>query len=98
LANKLHECGSFGVSSQEYLKYALGNRERWEGQGEEIVAELVRELAVVELVKKAELGNERAIAELVKEVELGNDLAISERREDRGEDTVADLVQDLVTA
>jgi hypothetical protein len=46
LAKKLHECGSFGVSSQEYLKYALQNRQRWEEQGEEIVAELVKELAI----------------------------------------------------
>jgi hypothetical protein len=44
LAKKLHECGSFGVSSQEYLKYAMENRHRWEDQGEEIVAELVKEL------------------------------------------------------
>jgi hypothetical protein len=98
LAKKLHECGSFGVSSQEYLKYALGNRQRWEEDGEEIVTELVNEMAVVELVKEAELGNELAIAELVKEVELGNDLAISERREDEGEETVADLVEDLASA
>jgi hypothetical protein len=46
LAKKLHECGSFGVSSQEYLNYALQNRQRWEDQGEEIVAELVKELAI----------------------------------------------------
>jgi class 3 adenylate cyclase len=58
LAKKLHECGSFGVSSQEYLKYALANRQRWEDQGEEIVAELVNELAIAKLFKKAELVNE----------------------------------------
>jgi hypothetical protein len=44
LAKKLHQCGSFGVSSQEYLKYALENRRRWEDQGEEIVANLVEEI------------------------------------------------------
>jgi hypothetical protein len=44
LAKKLHQCGSFGVSSQEYLKYALENRRRWEDQGEEIVANLVEEM------------------------------------------------------
>lgn len=29
LANKLKECGVFGVSSDEYLNYALENRREW---------------------------------------------------------------------
>jgi hypothetical protein len=49
LAKKLEECGSFGVSSQEYLKYALENRQRWEDQGKEIVAELLRAELATEL-------------------------------------------------
>jgi class 3 adenylate cyclase len=71
LAKKLHECGSFGVSSKEYLKYALGNRQRWEEQGEKIVSGLVNELVIAELVKKAEV---------VKKAERGNELGVSEHR------------------
>jgi hypothetical protein len=37
LAKKLSECGLFGVSSDEYLTYALRNREEWEKRGEEVV-------------------------------------------------------------
>jgi len=38
LAKKLKDCGVFGVSSDEYLSYALKNRKEWEDQGAEIVA------------------------------------------------------------
>ncbi len=38
LAKKLSERGIFGVSSDEYLDYALNNREEWERKGEDIVA------------------------------------------------------------
>jgi hypothetical protein len=41
LAKKLKECGGFGVSSDEYLNYALWNRQEWEERGQEIVAEMV---------------------------------------------------------
>ena len=40
LANKLKECGVFGVSSTEYLQYALSNRSEWQVRGKEIVAEM----------------------------------------------------------
>ena len=40
LAKKLKDCGVFGVSSDEYLNYALRNREEWELRGEEVVAVL----------------------------------------------------------
>jgi len=39
LTKKLKECGVFGVSSDEYLKYAVANREQWSRMGEAIVAE-----------------------------------------------------------
>ena len=38
LAKKLKECGVFGVSGDECLQYALGNREEWVVKGEGIVA------------------------------------------------------------
>eukprot|EP00934_Nitzschia_sp_Nitz4_P003323 Nitzschia sp. Nitz4//scaffold172_size47551//32245//35933//NITZ4_007146-RA/size47551-snap-gene-0.66-mRNA-1//1//CDS//3329538765//3313//frame0 len=44
LAKKLSDCGVFGVSSDEYLGYALKNREEWENKGEGIVQELMSEL------------------------------------------------------
>ena len=44
LARKLKECGVFGVSSDEYLNYALKNRDEWSRRGEEVVAELVRDV------------------------------------------------------
>lgn len=41
LAKKLKECGVFGVSSEEYLNYAVRNRSEWERRGREIVAEMI---------------------------------------------------------
>jgi hypothetical protein len=41
LAKKLKDCGVFGVSSDEYLSYALKNRQEWEDRGLEVVAGLV---------------------------------------------------------
>eukprot|EP00977_Amphora_coffeiformis_P020712 scaffold8447_cov186-Amphora_coffeaeformis.AAC.1 len=41
LAKKLKECNVFGVSSDEYLSYAMANKEEWEQKGQQIVAELV---------------------------------------------------------
>ena len=37
LAKKLKECGVFGVSSDEYLQYAMENRNEWELKGRGIV-------------------------------------------------------------
>ena len=41
MAKKLKECGVFGVSSDEYLNYALENRREWEARGESLVQEMV---------------------------------------------------------
>ena len=57
LANKLAECGVFGVSSTEYLQYARSNRSEWQARGKEIVSEMrVRALAMKG--KDAEVYNE----------------------------------------
>jgi len=40
LAEKLDDCGVFGVSSHEYLNYALENRREWERKGKNVVEEL----------------------------------------------------------
>jgi hypothetical protein len=37
LAKKLENCGCFGVSSHEYLNYAMANRDEWVREGESIV-------------------------------------------------------------
>lgn len=42
LANKLKECGVFGVSSDEYLNYALENRREWANKGEEVVEKYIK--------------------------------------------------------
>ena len=42
LALKLKECGVFGVSSDEYLNYALANRTEWEKKGAELVEQYVK--------------------------------------------------------
>ena len=41
LAGKLEECQVFGVSSDEFLNYAVNNRKEWERQGHDIVKEMV---------------------------------------------------------
>ena len=40
LAKKLHNCGVFGVTSEEYLNYAVANRNEWAAKGEELVEKL----------------------------------------------------------
>jgi len=40
LAKKLKRCGVFGVSSDEYLNYALKNRQEWQDRGQEVVEEM----------------------------------------------------------
>ncbi len=54
LANKLKECNVFGVSSDEYLGYALRNRAEWEERGEEILKSIVNECSpVLGIVREA---------------------------------------------
>jgi hypothetical protein len=51
LAKKLQSCGVFGVSSDEYLSYAMQNRKEWEERGEEVVKEMVRNARKKELAR-----------------------------------------------
>ena len=44
LAKKLKECGVFGVSSDEYLQYAISNRNEWEVKGEAMLEQLMKEV------------------------------------------------------
>ncbi|KAL7558291.1 hypothetical protein ACA910_020376 [Epithemia clementina (nom. ined.)] len=43
LANKLKDCGVFGVSSDEYLNYATRNKREWMARGHQIVEEFKEE-------------------------------------------------------
>ena len=43
----LSDCGVFGVSSDEYLNYALQNRKEWEDVGEQAVAEMIEKVQKV---------------------------------------------------
>ncbi len=56
LAKMLNECGVFGVSSDEYLEYALENRREWELRGKEVVEMMVDKYCrdVPDEVKKEE--------------------------------------------
>lgn len=47
LAKKLKDCGVFGVSSDEYLNYAIRNRKEWEERGREAVDEMVEKVKMV---------------------------------------------------
>jgi hypothetical protein len=40
LAKKLKECGVFGVASDEYLNFAVKNRQEWESRGKALVEEM----------------------------------------------------------
>jgi class 3 adenylate cyclase len=56
LAKKLKDCGVFGVSSDEYLDYAIANRTEWEIKGKEIVRDYLM------LYKKDESGSNLGLA------------------------------------
>lgn len=49
LAKKLKECGAFGISSDEYLHYALENRAEWERKGEAIVEAMKSDASAAEM-------------------------------------------------
>ena len=48
LAKKLKDCGVFGVSSDEYLNYAMQNRNEWKDRGQEIVLEMIEKVKMME--------------------------------------------------
>jgi hypothetical protein len=48
LAKKLKDCGVFGVSSDEYLNYAMQNRNEWKDRGQEIVLEMMEKVKAME--------------------------------------------------
>ena len=59
LTSKLKECNVFGVSSAEYLSYAVANREEWEMKGEKLVADMVEKYQTDFIVEEGEYGSEQ---------------------------------------
>jgi 3'5'-cyclic nucleotide phosphodiesterase len=53
LTEKLRDCGVFGVSSQEFMNYAVKNREEWEARGEEIVASMAEKMRKMTAYKES---------------------------------------------
>lgn len=62
LAKKIKQCQVFGVSSDEYLSYALQNRAEWEERGKELVEEMT---------KKMEATHHAGISRQLLELEMG---------------------------
>lgn len=60
LAKKLKDCGVFGVSSDEYLKYAENNRKEWEAKGPEVIAELVQSVRHMKGDRKRDEDEDRS--------------------------------------
>lgn len=63
LAKKLKECGVFGKSSDEYLNYALKNRQEWEERGQEVLAEMVEAMKAPALASGTERFEEEPLDE-----------------------------------
>lgn len=61
LAKKLKECGVFGVSSDEYLSYALQNRKEWEARGETLVQEMVMNVKRKHVAKSVYAASQTAV-------------------------------------
>ena len=51
LAKKIQQCQVFGVSSDEYLSYAIQNRAEWEERGKEIVEEMAKKMDAIHHAK-----------------------------------------------
>jgi len=65
LAKKIKQCRVFGVSSDEYLSYALQNRTEWKDRGKEIVDELARKMEAVH-----QAGISRELLRLERDVDV----------------------------
>lgn len=68
LAKKLKECGVFGVSCDEYLDYAISNRNQWEREGEQVVAEMVAKYKKPSKEEKDKEQLEEIVEEFVEEI------------------------------
>jgi hypothetical protein len=62
LAKKLKECNVFGVSSDEYLNYAVRNRAEWEQRGKEITAGYLKRMNASADIERMDNKNNKNIA------------------------------------
>ena len=62
LAKKLKDCGVFGVSSDEYLNYAMKNRKEWEAKGQEVVNEMIEKITKEFEAKTAKNTEPKAVS------------------------------------
>ena len=73
LAKKLHDCRMFGVSSDEYLNYAVNNREEWKRKGKDIVAHMMqkstRKLIIPRDVKEPDIPRDVEEPDIPRDVE-----------------------------
>lgn len=56
LAKKLKDCGVFGVSSDEYLSYAMENRKEWEKRGQLAVEEMKAKVDSMRSKRRRSMG------------------------------------------
>lgn len=54
----MKDCGVFGVSSDEFLNYALENKKEWEERGQEVVQEMTEKMLRMDQRQKKSLCNE----------------------------------------
>jgi class 3 adenylate cyclase len=47
LAKKIKQCAVFGVSSDEYLSYAVANRQEWQERGKEVLDDMVKKVETI---------------------------------------------------
>jgi len=64
LARKLKDCGVFGVSSDEYLNYAIQNRQEWEAKGQQIVAAMAESVSATYAEQKKSQKKEQLVQSL----------------------------------
>lgn len=72
LAKKIKQCQVFGVASDEYLSYALQNRQEWEDRGKEVVEEMSKKMEAT-----YNAGLNRQLMELEMGVEISAQSQIS---------------------
>jgi hypothetical protein len=58
LAMKLKECGVFGASGYEYISYVLKNKKEWEGNGRQVVQEMVLLYKDLEVSEEGEMESD----------------------------------------
>jgi class 3 adenylate cyclase len=83
LAKKLKECGVFGVSSDEYLNYAMKNRQEWELRGQEVVESMMEHVRETyggsRTIEKVQLNGADSKPEEVPAVDTGPKETFSEK-------------------